>query len=85
MVSVHWWMDCGQAQYVDASLADLGQQLREQFRVSVPEEGGVTEVCQQVLQTLSEGLPTSAGCSFTTNAEDVEQLTPSCPLTAAMS
>ena len=24
-----WWMNCGQAQYVDASLADLGQQLQE--------------------------------------------------------
>jgi hypothetical protein len=23
-----WWMNCGQAQYIDASLADLGQQLR---------------------------------------------------------
>lgn len=69
-----WWMDCGSAQYVDASLADLGQQLREIFKVSVPEEGGVTEVCQQVLQTLSEELPDKRWLLIYDNAEDVEQL-----------
>jgi tetratricopeptide (TPR) repeat protein len=74
-----WWMDCGQAQYVDASLADLGQQLRERFRVSVPEEGGVREVSQQVLQTLSEGLPDKRWLLIYDNAEDVEQLTPLLP------
>jgi tetratricopeptide (TPR) repeat protein len=75
-----WWMDCGQAQYVDASLADLGQQLREQFGVSVPEEGGVTEVCRQVLQTLTEGLPDKRWLLIYDNAEDVKQLTPLLPL-----
>lgn len=74
-----WWMDCGQAQYVDASLADLGQQLREQFGVSVPEEGGVTEVCQQVLRTLSDGLPDKRWLLIYDNAEDVGQLTPLLP------
>jgi tetratricopeptide (TPR) repeat protein len=74
-----WWMDCGQAQYVDASLADLGQQLREQFGVSVPEEGGITEVCQQVLQTLSDGLPDKRWLLIYDNAEDVEQLSPLLP------
>ena len=74
-----WWMDCGQAQYVDASLADLGQQLRELFGVAVPEEGGVTEVCQQVLQALSEGLPDKRWLLIYDNAEDVEQLRPLLP------
>jgi tetratricopeptide (TPR) repeat protein len=74
-----WWMDCGQAQYVDASLADLGQQLREQFGVSVPEEGGVSEVCQQVLRTLSEGLPDKRWLLVYDNAEDVAQLRPLLP------
>ncbi len=75
-----WWMDCGMAQYVDASLADLGQQLREQFGVPVPEEGGVTEVCQQVLRTLSEGLPDKRWLLVYDNAEDVEQLRPLLPV-----
>ena len=74
-----WWMDCGQAQYVDASLADLGQRLHEQFGVSVPEEGGITEVCRQVLQTLSEGLPEKRWLLIYDNAEDVEQLIPLLP------
>jgi tetratricopeptide (TPR) repeat protein len=72
---VIWWMDCGQAQYVDASLADLGQQLREQFKVPVPEEGGISEVCRQVLQTLSGGLPDKRWLLIYDNADDVEELT----------
>lgn len=75
-----WWMDCGQAQYVDASLVDLGQQLREQFRVPVPEEGGVTEVCQQVLRALSEGLADKRWLLIYDNADDVAELTPLLPV-----
>lgn len=75
-----WWMDCGQPQYVDASLADLGQQLREQFGVAVPEEGGVSEVCQQVLQTLSEGLSEKRWLLIYDNAEDVKELRPLLPV-----
>jgi tetratricopeptide (TPR) repeat protein len=74
-----WWMECGQSQYVDASLADLGQQLREQFGVSVPEEGGVTEVCQQVLRTLSDGLPDKRWLLIYDNAENVAELKPLLP------
>ena len=74
-----WWMDCGQAQYVDASLADLGQRLHEQFKVAVPEEGGITEVCRQVLRTLSEELHEKRWLLIYDNAEDVEQLTPLLP------
>ena len=69
-----WWMNCGQARYVDASLADLGQRLREAFGVSVPGEGGVTEVLQQVLQTLSEGLPDKRWLLIYDNAEDMKEL-----------
>ena len=56
-----WWMNCGQSQYVDASLADLGQRLREVFNAAVPEEGGVTELAQQVLKHSQRRRRTSAG------------------------
>jgi MinD-like ATPase involved in chromosome partitioning or flagellar assembly/tetratricopeptide (TPR) repeat protein len=48
-----WWLNCGQPQYIDASLADLGKQMRDVFGASVPEEGGVAEIAEQVLQLLS--------------------------------
>ena len=59
---VVWWLNCEPAQYVDASLVDLGKQLREEFGASLPEEGGVTEVARQVLEYLSESGHPSAGC-----------------------
>jgi tetratricopeptide (TPR) repeat protein len=51
---VVWWLNCEPPQYVDASLVDLGKQLREVFAASVPEEGGADAVTRQVLQYLSE-------------------------------
>ena len=70
-----WWMNCGQAQYVDASLADLGQRLREEFGVAVPEEGGMAEVSSRCCRLLSEGLPDQRWLLIYDNAEDIEQLT----------
>ena len=52
---VVWWLNCGQPQYVDASLTDLGKRLREDLGANVSEEGGVTEVARQVLESLSAG------------------------------
>jgi len=80
-----WWMNCGQSQYVDASLADLGQQLREVFKAAVPAEGGVSEVVQQVLQTLSDGLKDQRWLLIYDNAEDVDEIKNSCPPAGAMS
>ena len=74
-----WWMNCDQAQYVDASLADLGKQLLDQFGVSVPEVGGVTEVSAQVLQALSNELPDTRWLLVYDNAEDIEQIRPLLP------
>ncbi|HTS99477.1 MAG TPA: FxSxx-COOH system tetratricopeptide repeat protein [Streptosporangiaceae bacterium] len=69
-----WWMNCGQAQYVDASLADLGQQMREIFKASVSEEGGVAEVARQVLQLLSEEWADRRWLLIYDNAEEIAEI-----------
>ncbi len=51
-----WWMNCGQPQYIDASLLDLGGQLHAEFIADVSEEGSVGEISHQVLRLLSDGL-----------------------------
>jgi MinD-like ATPase involved in chromosome partitioning or flagellar assembly/tetratricopeptide (TPR) repeat protein len=50
---VVWWLNCGQAQYIDASLADLAAWLRRTFDVPLPGEGAVAEVAKQLLDYLS--------------------------------
>jgi MinD-like ATPase involved in chromosome partitioning or flagellar assembly len=69
-----WWMNCAAAQYVDASLADLGQRMREQLSVDVPEEGGISEVVQKVLQLLNEGRAGQRWLLVYDNAEDIDEL-----------
>jgi cellulose biosynthesis protein BcsQ/tetratricopeptide (TPR) repeat protein len=74
-----WWLNCGQSQYVDASLGDLGSRLREEFAASIPEEGGEFELAQQVLAYLSAEETESRWLLIYDNAEDVDyisQLTP---------
>ena len=48
-----WWLNCGQPQYIDASLADLAAWLRGTLDVHLPEEGAVAEVARQLLDYLS--------------------------------
>lgn len=69
-----WWMNCGQSQCVDASLADLGQRMREEFDADVPEEGGITEVVQKVLRLLNEGSIGRRWLLIYDNAEDIGEL-----------
>jgi len=76
---VVWWMNCGQSQYVDASLADLGQRMRPRFDTGLPEEGGVTEVAQQVLELLSEGRPEQRWLLIYDNAENIDEVKPLLP------
>jgi tetratricopeptide (TPR) repeat protein len=54
---VTWWLSSDPSQYVDASLVDLGKQLRDQFGANVPEEGGADAVTRRVLQFLAEEAP----------------------------
>jgi hypothetical protein len=69
---VIWWMNCGQSQYVDASLADLGKRMREIFNASLPEEGSVAEVVRQVLQLLSDNRTGQRWLLVYDNADDIE-------------
>ena len=69
-----WWMNCGQPQYIDASLVDLGDQLRKIYGAGVPEEGGVREVVHQVLRYLSEELTGKRWLMVYDNAEYVEDI-----------
>jgi tetratricopeptide (TPR) repeat protein len=71
---VVFWLNCEPAQYIDASLVDLGKQLREEFGASLPEEGGVIEVARQVLEYLSERA-TQRWLLIYDNAEDIERIT----------
>ena len=81
---VVWWLNCDPPQYVDASLVDLGKQLREVFGASVPEEGGVDAVASRFSSTWATGRP-SAGCSSTTTPRTSRPSSDCCPPAAAMS
>jgi MinD-like ATPase involved in chromosome partitioning or flagellar assembly/tetratricopeptide (TPR) repeat protein len=66
---VVWWLNCEPPQYIDASLIDLGRQLRSVFGAGIPEEG--TDVYREVLQYLS-GRATERWLLIYDNAENVD-------------
>ncbi|MGD0703753.1 MAG: FxSxx-COOH system tetratricopeptide repeat protein [Trebonia sp.] len=68
---VVWWLNCEQPQYIEASLVDLGERLREVFEASVPADGGVTAVARQVLRFLSDWAD-GRWLLIYDNAEDIE-------------
>ena len=70
---VVWWLNCEPAQYVEASLVDLGRQLREEFGAVLPADGDVTEVARQVLEYLSDRA-TQRWLLIYDNAEDIERI-----------
>ena len=76
---VIWWMNCGQAQYIDASLADLGKRMREVFGAGLPEEGSVAEVASQVLQLLSDTRTEQRWLLVYDNADEIEAVQPLLP------
>lgn len=49
-----WWINCGQPQYVDVQLADLGRSMRKIFGAEVPREGSAPEVAKAVLSLLED-------------------------------
>jgi MinD-like ATPase involved in chromosome partitioning or flagellar assembly len=72
-----WWLNCGQPQYIDASLTDLGRRLREVFHANLPEEG--PEVANEVLQLLSENQPALRWLLVYDNADKIEEVQPLLP------
>jgi tetratricopeptide (TPR) repeat protein len=49
-----WWLDCEQPTFIDASLADLGEQLRKTFGVQLQPSADVADMARQVTDALVE-------------------------------
>jgi MinD-like ATPase involved in chromosome partitioning or flagellar assembly/tetratricopeptide (TPR) repeat protein len=52
---VVWWLDCADPAFVDASLADLGVQLRGSFGMSILATADASAAANQVLDMLGHG------------------------------
>ena len=74
-----WWMNCGQPQYIDASLNDLGKRLREDFGASIPEDGSVAEIAKEVLQLLSDNRTVRRWLLVYDNADKIDEVQPLLP------
>lgn len=77
-----WWVECGQAQFIDALLADLADQLAEAFSVPLPAEATVDEKAKLVLSLLARprgARPVKDWLLIYDNAEDIEAVTPWLP------
>jgi MinD-like ATPase involved in chromosome partitioning or flagellar assembly len=70
---VIWWMNCGQPQYVDASLVDLANEMREEFQASVPEGNG-PEIARYLLKFLGEVRADQRWLLVYDNAEDIDTI-----------
>ncbi|HEY6792053.1 MAG TPA: FxSxx-COOH system tetratricopeptide repeat protein [Trebonia sp.] len=71
---VVWWLNCGQPQYVDASLVDLGARLREEFGADIPGEGGTADVAWQVLRYLGDSQTQVRWLLIYDSAEDIDSI-----------
>jgi MinD-like ATPase involved in chromosome partitioning or flagellar assembly/tetratricopeptide (TPR) repeat protein len=74
-----WWLDCGQPQFIDASLADLGALMQEVFTITPAPTANVEEAARQVLQLLSQGNTAGRWLLVFDNAEEIEQVRPFVP------
>jgi MinD-like ATPase involved in chromosome partitioning or flagellar assembly len=77
-----WWLDCGQPQFIDISLADLGVEMEKHFGVSPPPGSttrDVRERAELVLSVLSQGSATQRWLLVYDNAENIEAILPLIP------
>ena len=74
-----WWVDCGQPQFIDASLADLAARIHDVFAVGAPVPGSSAEATRQALELLSSGEPTQRWLLVYDSADDIEAVRPYLP------
>jgi tetratricopeptide (TPR) repeat protein len=77
-----WWVECGQAQFIDAQLADLADRLTEAFPIAPPADATVEEKARFVLNLLARPRgtrPIEDWLLIYDNAEDIEAVTPWLP------
>jgi MinD-like ATPase involved in chromosome partitioning or flagellar assembly/tetratricopeptide (TPR) repeat protein len=74
-----WWVNCGQPQFIDASLADLGGRMQEIFNAGAPAGATVAEIAREVLRTLSQTRPVERWLLVFDNADDIEAVAPFLP------
>jgi len=67
-----WWLDCGQPQFIDASLADLGARMRDVLGIAVPATEHAPEVVRQVLDLLGRGREVARWLLVFDNAEYID-------------
>lgn len=75
-----WWMECGQTQFIDASLADLESRTHTDFDLGGQPTADVLEASRQVLHLLQQGRTGLNWLLVYDNAEDVVAIRQSLPL-----
>jgi MinD-like ATPase involved in chromosome partitioning or flagellar assembly/tetratricopeptide (TPR) repeat protein len=76
---VVWWLNCGQPQFIDASLFDLAGAIEEFSGPAAPSGASVREVADGVLRLLSQRQLIKRWLLVYDNAEDIEAVTPFLP------
>jgi MinD-like ATPase involved in chromosome partitioning or flagellar assembly/tetratricopeptide (TPR) repeat protein len=69
-----WWVDCAQPQFVDASLADLGQEMEGRLGVGGSPTVYVAEASRRTLQALRDIGSEQRWLLVFDNAEEIEEI-----------
>jgi tetratricopeptide (TPR) repeat protein len=73
------WVDCAQPQFIDATLADLGKEMREKFNIGTPATAYVAEASRLTLEALSQVKTQPRWLLVFDNAEDIDEVRPYIP------